>query len=165
MRQAIKASLCLGAAVAVLPALGFTVLRAELPSLYSDELDVRLLAAQLLPIAAAFQLFDAVQIIASGVLRGMGRPDRGALVSVLGYYVLALPLGYVLGLVFHVGLAGIWIGLAAGLMTIAATLVYLLYRAARRPLFALQLDVERASAPTATPITLTQTEGSGQLAM
>jgi MATE family multidrug resistance protein len=165
MRRAIKASLCLGAAVAVLPAIGFTVFRAELPALYSDELGVRRLAAQLLPIAAAFQLFDAVQTVAGGVLRGMGRPDGGALVSILGYYVLALPLGYVLGLVFHVGLAGVWIGLAAGLMTIAATLVYLLYRAARRPLFALQLDIERANAIAPTVSDLVHGGGEGQLAM
>jgi MATE family multidrug resistance protein len=164
MRQAIQASLFLGAAVAVLPAVGFTLLRAELPWLYSNEVGVRELAARLLPIAAAFQLFDAVQVVAGAILRGMGRPDGGALVSILGYYLLALPLGYVLGLVLGVGLVGVWLGLAVGLTSIAVTLSYLLYRAARRPVFALQLDIERANVPSSITSDVMPTAADGQLA-
>jgi MATE family multidrug resistance protein len=145
MQRAIKASLVLGAAVMLLPALAFTLFRNELPRLYSDEPDVVRLASQLLPIAAAFQLFDGTQVVAGAMLRSMGRPDGGALLSMVGYYIIALPLGYVLARVLDVGLVGIWLGLALGLIAVATTLLILLRRTARRPLLALQLDIHRAS--------------------
>jgi multidrug resistance protein, MATE family len=145
MRRAIQASLLLGAAVMLLPALAFTLFRSELPRLYSDEPDVVTLASQLLPIAAAFQLFDGTQVVAGAMLRSMGRPDGGAWLSMIGYYVIALPLGYVLARMLDVGLVGIWIGLAVGLIAIATTLLILLRRTARRPLLALQLDIHRVS--------------------
>jgi MATE family multidrug resistance protein len=148
MQRAIKASLLLGAGVMLLPALAFTLLRTELPRLYNDEPGVIVLAAKLLPIAGAFQLFDGTQVVAGAILRSMGRPDGGAILSLIGYYVVALPLGYVLGVVLHVGLVGIWIGLAVGLVTVAGTLLLLLRRTARKPLFALQLSRERACAPS-----------------
>jgi MATE family, multidrug efflux pump len=164
MRQAVKASLLLGAGVMLLPALAFTLLRAELPRLYSDEPGVVALATQLLPIAAAFQLFDGTQVVASAVLRGMGRPDGGAALSLVGYYVIALPLGYVLGLVLGLGLLGVWIGLAIGLVTVATSLVALLARTARRPLFALQLDIERASSAPAHPLDTRASDPEGSVA-
>jgi MATE family, multidrug efflux pump len=162
MRRAVKASLLLGAGVMLVPALSFTLLRAELPRLYSDEPAVVALAASLLPIAAAFQLFDGTQVVAGAVLRGMGRPDGGAALSLIGYYGIGLPLGYGLGVALGWGLMGIWLGLAVGLVTVAAALVVLLARTARRPLLALQLDIERASAaPSHAPAGLaSEPEGS-----
>jgi MATE family multidrug resistance protein len=162
MRQAVKASLLLGAGVMLLPALGFTLLNAELPRLYSSEPGVVAVATQLLPIAAAFQLFDGTQVVAGAMLRGMGRPDGGAALSLIGYYVIALPLGYVLGLVMGFGLVGVWIGLAVGVITVAGTLVALLARTARRPLLALQLDIERVSSapPDSSDVLAVEPKGS-----
>jgi MATE family, multidrug efflux pump len=166
MQRAIKASLLLGASVMLLPALIFTLLRTELPRLYNQEPGVVGLAAQLLPIAAAFQLFDGTQVVAGAILRSMGRPDGGAILSLIGYYVIALPLGYLLGLVLHVGLVGIWIGLAVGLVTVAGTLLLLLRRTAQRPLFALQLSRERAGAATVATDDLLDASGdTGSIAV
>jgi MATE family multidrug resistance protein len=154
----------LGAGVMLLPALGFTLLRAELPRLYSNEPGVVALATQLLPIAAAFQLFDGTQVVAGAMLRGMGRPDGGAALSLIGYYVIALPLGYVLGLVLGFGLVGVWIGLAVGLVTVAGTLVALVARPARRPLLALQLDIERVSSAPPESVDVLVVEPKGSIA-
>jgi MATE family, multidrug efflux pump len=147
MRDAVKASLLLGMAVMLVPALAFTLLRHQLPRLYSDEPAVIALAATLLPIAAAFQLFDAIQVVSGAILRGMGRPDAGAALSLIGYYGVALPLAYVVGFVCHQGVIGIWASLAVGLVAVAAALLILLHRTAARPIFALQLGIERAHLP------------------
>lgn len=144
MRRAIVAALSLGAAVMVLPALLLSTLRHELPKLYSVEPSVVALAAQLLPIAAAFQLFDGLQVVAGAILRGMGRPDAGAALSLVGYYVIALPLAYVLGFVAELGLLGIWIGMALGLVVVAVTLLLHLQRSSRCPVAQLQLAAERS---------------------
>jgi MATE family multidrug resistance protein len=81
------------------------------------------LAAAILPIAAAFQIFDGIQVVGCGVLRGMGRTRPAAIFNLLGYWVLGLPLGGWLGLRAGWGLAGIWVGLALGLAFVATLLV------------------------------------------
>lgn len=143
LRAAVTASLLLGAAVMVPPALGFVWLQHWLPALYSSDPRLIELASQILPIAAAFQLCDGSQVVAGGVLRGMGRPDAGAVLSLLGYYAVALPLAYVAAFVWGYGLVGIWTSLAIGLTIVAIALMLLLRGASRHPLVAMQLDIER----------------------
>ncbi len=99
--------------------------RHDLPSLYtnSEEIDVRLVAALILPIAAAFQIFDGVQVVGSGILRGAGQTRPAAIFNLLGYWPLALPMAW--WLTFHggFGIRGIWIGLALGLAIVAVGVV------------------------------------------
>jgi MATE family multidrug resistance protein len=134
MRRAVGVALATGAGVMTFSALSFTLLRAELPRLYTSEAALVLLAAQILPLAGAFQLSDGTQVVAAGVLRGMGRPQAAAVVNLVGYYALALPLGYVLAFPFALGLRGVWIGLTVGLVAVSAALLYWVRRTARRSL-------------------------------
>ena len=144
MRRAVQASLLLGGGVMVLSAVTFTLLRVELPGLYTDDAPVVLLAAQIFPLAAAFQLSDGIQVVAGGVLRGMGRPDAAALVNLVGYYAVALPVGYALGFVWQLGLVGIWVSLAAGLTVVALSLLVWVSRTMRGPLRPLAVRAEPA---------------------
>lgn len=139
MRRAVSAALLLGAAVMLVPALVLLSLRNELPRLYSEDSAVIASAAGLLPIAAAFQMFDGLQTVAGGILRGMGRPDAGAVLSLVCYYVFALPLGYLLGSSAGLGLRGIWLALALGLVVLSVSLLLEVRRCASRPLAELQL--------------------------
>lgn len=134
LKAACAAALLLGAAVMVPPALIFAIFNERLPQLYGDDPEVVRQAAAILPIAAAFQLCDGCQVVASGVLRGLGRPDAGALLSLLGYYVIALPLAYVAAFHWGYGLPGIWGALALGLTLVAVALMLLLRHEARRPI-------------------------------
>lgn len=142
MRAATKASLLLGGGVMVVSATAFTALRFELPRLYTDDPEVVSLAASILPIAAAFQLSDGTQVVAGGLLRGMGRPDAAAYVNLFGYYVVALPLAYLFGFVLGHGLVGIWACLAAGLTVVALALLVWVRRTALRPLADLRVAAD-----------------------
>lgn len=144
MRRAVRASLVLGASVMMISAVAFTLLRQELPKLYTDDLRLIPLAAEILPLAGAFQLADGTQVVAGGVLRGMGRPHAAAVVNLVGYYVFALPLAYLLAFRLELGLAGVWIALALGLLGIATALLFWVRRTAQRPLA--QLRVQEAAA-------------------
>jgi MATE family multidrug resistance protein len=144
MRRAVRASLTLGAGVMVFAATAFTLLRHQLPLLYSDDPQLVPLASRILPLAAAFQLADGTQAVAGGVLRGMGRPQIAAVVNLLGYYVLALPLAYVLAFRMGLGLFGIWIALVVGLLAVAGALLLWIHRTARIPLAELQVRVSGA---------------------
>jgi multidrug resistance protein, MATE family len=143
LRRAVTASLLLGGGVMTASAASFAIFRRELPLLYSDDATVAAIATQILPLAAAFQLSDGVQVVAGGVLRGMGRPDASAIVNLVGYYAFALPLAYLLGFHLHWGLWGIWAALCIGLLAVAAALTIWARRISHLPLAHLQLTLRR----------------------
>jgi multidrug resistance protein, MATE family len=82
-------------------------------------------------VAAAFQLFDGLQAVATGVLRGLGDTRTPMAANLAGHWLLGLPLGY--GLTFHFGLGvvGMWMGLSAGLILIGSFLLLTWARRAR----------------------------------
>lgn len=127
-QRAAWVALGLGAGVMAASAALFLALRHELPRLYTGDLAVVALAAGILPIAAAFQVFDGVQVVACGVLRGMGRTRPAAVFNGISYWLLGLPLGGWLALRAGWGLAGIWWGLCIGLAVVASLLVVWIQR-------------------------------------
>ena len=84
-------------------------------------------AAGLLVIAGIFQISDGVQVVGLGVLRGLEDVKVPSLISLLAYWVAALPMGYILGFKFGMGVYGVWTGLLVGL-TLAALLLYWRFR-------------------------------------
>ncbi|MBX2802722.1 MAG: MATE family efflux transporter [Myxococcales bacterium] len=90
---------------------------------YNADPTVVALCAQVLPIGAFFGLFDGSQVVAFGILRGLGDTRTPTLFNLLGYWLLGLPLGAALAFWGGLGLVGVWLGLALGLMVIATLLV------------------------------------------
>ena len=89
-------------------------------------------AIPLLRIAAFFQLFDGLQVTATGALRGAGDTTTPMLCHFAGYWVIGLPLGAWLGFRESLGAAGLWIGLSAGLILIGIVLLGFWRRTAER---------------------------------
>lgn len=116
-----SATLTLGAMGLI--AATFIAGRQYLPGLYTADPVVLGLAAAVMPIAAAFQLFDGLQAIGGGVLRGQGRTVPAAVINLLGYWTLGLPLGWWLTFRAGWGLSGIWWGLTLGLGVVAGSLM------------------------------------------
>lgn len=107
-----------------LTALIFTVFNHALPWIYTSDKTVIDIAAQLLIIAAFFQLFDGTQVVGLGILRGMGDVNMPTFITFLAYWIVGLPVGYLLGLQFHLGVAGVWYGLVLGLMVSSILLFF-----------------------------------------
>jgi MATE family multidrug resistance protein len=116
-------ALAMGAGVMTASALAFVLFRHALPRIYTPDPDVIALCAAILPIAAAFQIFDGTQVVGCGILRGMGRTRPAAVFNLVSYWCLGLPLGTWLALRGGWGLAGIWWGLCFGLAAAATLLV------------------------------------------
>jgi MATE family, multidrug efflux pump len=105
----------------------FVLLNEFLPSLYINDGEVIELAASLLIIAALFQLSDGVQAVGLGILKGITDVKIPMIITIFAYWILALPLGYVLGFIFEMDIIGIWIGLLLGL-TVAAVMFLLRFK-------------------------------------
>ncbi|MBS1532861.1 MAG: MATE family efflux transporter [Bacteroidetes bacterium] len=98
-------------------ALLFTFGNHLLPWIYTSDRSVIDIAAQLLIIAAFFQLFDGTQVVGLGILRGMGDVNIPTVFTLIAYWIVGLPIGYLLGIQFKMGVTGVWYGLVMGLMT------------------------------------------------
>lgn len=96
-------------------ALGFILLKDLLPIFYIDNAEVIALAAQLLIVAALFQLSDGLQVVILGALRGLQDVRYPTLICFFAYWVIGFPVSYLLGKENAMGSMGIWFGLLAGL--------------------------------------------------
>lgn len=94
----------------------FVVGRDFLPSFYIKDTDVLQIASVLMLISAFFQLFDGVQAVAIGALRGIQDVRIPTWITFAAYWVFALPGGYFMGFILKLGVNGVWYSLTAGLM-------------------------------------------------
>lgn len=116
-------AVAIGGGIMVFPALVFVTFPTRLAGLYTHDPGVLEIAVVLLPLAAAFQLFDGVQAVVFGALRGLGDVRIPALFNALGYWGVGLPLGAYLAFQAGAGPAGVWMGLVVALILVAALLV------------------------------------------
>ncbi|MCX8507660.1 MAG: MATE family efflux transporter, partial [Rhodobacteraceae bacterium] len=104
-------------------AIGLFLFGHALASLIASDAEVIEVAAQIFKVFALFQIMDGVQSTALGALRGMSDTRWPALVSFIAYWVISLPLGWVLAHFGGLGPAGIWAGFFLGLLFAAVALV------------------------------------------
>ena len=92
-------------------------------SIYTTDVGVLTTGVGLLAIAAVFQLFDGLQTVLTGALRGAGNTSIAMWVNFAGYWILGLPVGYYLCFLRGYGIMGIWWGLTLALILISLTLL------------------------------------------
>jgi MATE family multidrug resistance protein len=126
-------SIWAGGVLMAVSAAAFLLFGNAISGWFIDDPAVRTLAARLLVIAGLFQIFDGLQVTASGVLRGLHDVRIPAVLAFIAYWVLALPLAWLAA--FHLGwhAEGIWTGLACGLAVAAFALVMRVRRSLPRP--------------------------------
>ncbi len=103
-------------------------------------------ASVLLFVAAFFQLFDGMQTVATGALRGAGDTRTSMLCHLFFYWLVGLPLGSYLCFRMDWGAPGMWAGLSVALILIGSALLYFWRR--KEKSFAM-LALKRASEPNA----------------
>ena len=130
-----RTGLGVGVCMAVCTAVFTTLMRTHIALLYNDNPEVVTLAAQLMLLAALYQISDSIQVIGSGILRGYKDTRSIFFITFIAYWVLGLPCGYVLALtdlvVERMGPAGFWWGFIIGL-TSAAVMMMLRMRFLQR---------------------------------
>lgn len=122
-RRAGLAGIGLGAVYMMCSSALFLLFPRRLAQLFTDQPEVLDLGVSLLAIAAAFQLFDGVQGVAAGALRGAGDVRFPFLVNVGGHWLVGFPLALILAFGLHLGAQGLWWGLLAGLAVVSVLLL------------------------------------------
>ena len=124
-RRAVHAgwtAFAVGAAIMVTIGTTFILFPRPLLRPFTDDPTLLTIGMRLLAIAAAFQLFDGTQAVATGVLRGVGDTRTPMVMNVIGHWAFGLPVGYALCFWFGWGVAGLWVGLSIGLTFVAVVL-------------------------------------------
>jgi MATE family multidrug resistance protein len=127
-RRAGWSAIVLGAGFMTCSGLVFVSIPMWISRLFSPDPVVIRTGARLLLVAAAFQLFDGLQTVATGALRGSGDTKTPMLANFVAYWLIGLPVGYFLCFKLSWGAVGIWIGLCGGLMIIGSALLLTWHR-------------------------------------
>jgi multidrug resistance protein, MATE family len=116
-------ALVIGTSFMACSALAFVTIPEPILRVFTDDRGVLATGVALLLVAAVFQLFDGVQGVATGILRGLGDTRTAMRWSLAGHWLLGLPLGYTLCFIVGVGVVGLWVGLSTGLILIGVMLL------------------------------------------
>jgi MATE family multidrug resistance protein len=133
-RRAGWLALGLGSSFMLLAAVTFVVWPRPLIELYTSDARVLAVGPALLGIVAAFEVFDGIQTVSTGALRGLGETRAPMLANLVGYWVLGLPLGFFLCFEMRWGIYGLWIGLTVALIAIALAVLVRWQRDSKRQL-------------------------------
>lgn len=124
----------IGTAYMFFCALGFYFFREWLPTLYVDDVDVIALTASFFIVVALFEIFDGIQAIAIGALRGLADTKVPSIIAFIAYWVLGIPVGFYLAFYGGMGPIGIWVGLLLGLVIASVLLTYRFHTMTRKHL-------------------------------
>ena len=121
-RRAAVAALVCGLSFMALSGIGLWLLARPLAAVYTTDAAVLAVASLLLPLAGVFQVFDGLQIVSIGVLRGTGDTRTPMLVNILGFWLVGLPVSLWFGFHLGGGPVGLWWGLVVGLAAVGICL-------------------------------------------
>jgi MATE family multidrug resistance protein len=124
-RRAGSMAIAIGVVFMAVAAAAFLVIPRTLLHIYTHDSKTVAVGARLLAVAAAFQIFDAVQGIGTGALRGLGQTRGPMLINFIAYGAIGLPIGYVLCFKTSLGIYGLWSGLTLALIFAAGLVLSL----------------------------------------
>jgi MATE family multidrug resistance protein len=113
------AALVVGVSFMVVAAGGFLAFPAAIASVFASDSATVAMAAALIPIAGVFQIFDGMQVVALGVLRGTGDTRIPMLLHLGGFWGIGIPLSLTLGFALGMGPRGVWWGYVGSLAAVA----------------------------------------------
>ena len=116
-------AMAMGAGFMAVSGLTMLVLPGPILGRFTTDPAVLATARSLLVAAAVFQVFDGLQVVGAGVLRGAGETRVPMYVNLVAHWAIGLPLGYLLAFPAKLGALGLWIGLAGGLIAAGLALL------------------------------------------
>jgi MATE family multidrug resistance protein len=134
VRASARSALYAGGGFMGVMGLTLLLMPTALARMYTTSHDVIAFAALLLPIAGVFQVFDGLQVVSIGILRGLGDTRAPMLINLFGFGVAGVGASLVLAYRTPLGAVGLWWGLVIGLVVVAVILLWRVRVATHRPL-------------------------------
>ena len=132
VRRATLAGTHLLGLLAISVSVFFLLVREHIGWLYTSSEEVVNLVAVLMVILVFYQFGDSLQIIFANALRGVADVTSMAVISFIGYFVIALPVSYICGFVLDWGIEGIWVGYPVGLTLTGGMMCWRFYHFLRK---------------------------------
>lgn len=123
-QMAARITIYCGLVMGVFSAIFLALFRYHIAALFSSDNDVLQLAGKVLILGAIYQVNDFLAAMTGGVLRGQGRQKIGGFLNLFSYYVIALPVAFLLAFHFKMELMGLWIGMVVALLFISLLQTY-----------------------------------------
>ena len=140
VRRAAILSMILGTVVMIGFGAAMLLIPEQLARVWTPKIDVLAVAIVLIPVAGVFQVFDGVQVVAIGVLRGLGDTRTPVITAIIGFWLVGFPIGYALAFGRAWGPAGLWWGLVSGLAAVAVALSWRVQRRLRGEIARIVID-------------------------
>ena len=128
-------AIVIGLVFAIVMGLSMWLFAEPLLRIFTTDATVVRVGTSLLLVAALFQVSDAMQVIGTGVLRGIGDTKSSMYTNLAGHWAIGLPAGAVLCFSVGHGVHGLWVGLSIGLTVVGLTLLYIWSRKSKAILF------------------------------
>lgn len=139
-RRAALGAILLGGGFMTATGALFIVAPHRLAAFYSPDQSVLAVAAPLIILGGLFAIFDGLQAVSIGVLRGIGDTRAPVLISMVGYWAVGMPVSVVFGFRLGLGPSGLWWGLVLGLAATAPVLMWRVRDRLRRELRRIRID-------------------------
>ncbi|MDQ4079558.1 MAG: MATE family efflux transporter [Gemmatimonadota bacterium] len=143
-RRAAVAALVSGVGFMIGAALLLLAMPGLIARIYTTDVAVTAVALVLIPLAGFFQVFDGMQVVCGGILRGLGDTHSPLIANIVGFWVIGLPLGLWLGMRQGQGPAGLWWGLVVGLAVVGVGLLVRVRVRMQRTMRRVQIDYVRS---------------------
>jgi len=143
-RRVAASALLVGVAYMIVSACVLLAAPGAFAHAYTSVPGVIAMASLLIPIAGVFQVFDGVQVVSAGVLRGAGDTRAPLVANVLGFWLIGMPVSLWLGFRTGLGMVGLWWGFVAGLAGVAVFLVMRIGGLLSRPVARVRVDPDPA---------------------
>ncbi len=139
-RRAAVGPLTVGVGFMMLVAAIFVLVPGRLARLYTPDEGVLAIAGPLIVLGGVFAIFDGLQAVCMGILRGIGDTRVPVVICILGYWLVGFPASLFLGFRMGLGPAGLWWGLVLALAVTAGILLFRVRSRLRRPLSRILID-------------------------
>jgi MATE family multidrug resistance protein len=133
-RQSARAALVCGAGFMAFTGVLLLLMPRAIAHWYTNEEAVVAMAAVLIPVAGVFQVFDGIQAVCAGVLRGLGDTHAPFAINLAGFWLAGFPVSVILGFYTPLRAVGLWWGFVAGLGVVAVLLLFRSRTLLRRPI-------------------------------
>lgn len=139
-KRAARIAYVIGGGFMSTTAILFLLFPRELAELYTPDVALVAIASSLIPIAGVFQVFDGLQAVGAGVLRGLGDTKVPLIAMLSGYWLIGVPVSVFLGYETGMGPQGLWWGFVAGLASVALFLLLRVRALFRRGVVRVRID-------------------------